>query len=106
MTFWSTLAIAKATHDTLTHLLFWIQKRFDEDTLRSHGGHLPQLARGKAESFVLEYSALLQNLSWLHATVGMDPDNVEAVFEGADDFELQDVVQASSFLKHRVGFIE
>eukprot|EP00969_Alexandrium_andersonii_P334673 14790062-Alexandrium_andersonii.AAC.1 len=81
MTFWSMVAVAKASHDTLTHFLFRVQKRFDEDVLEAEGGHLPQLACGKAESFAQEYTCLLRDLSWLRGAALMDPEHGDAVFE-------------------------
>jgi hypothetical protein len=68
-------------HRILHHILCFLQKSFDEDTVNKIGGHVGQLVVFKAAEFSKEFSSKLEDCSWL-----------EDVVRSVDDFAYKNTI--------------
>jgi hypothetical protein len=72
--FFSVLTVAERCHGVIDHHMNFLCATFSDEERAQGGLHIARLVCGRADRYLLEYSAALQDLAWAHDAVARCTD--------------------------------
>jgi hypothetical protein len=72
--FWTVLALMDVCNTPYKHLMAFLQTSLSDDTLNARGGHLQQMACGKAEQICSEFDSAILGSDW-QKLINDNPDS-------------------------------